>query len=113
MDGNTDNKEKIGYGKPPKEYQFKKGQSGNPGGRPKNTLKDYVRQKFMAMTDREKEKFLSQIPASEQWRMGEGNPKQDTDITTDGEKIQGVIVLPQKDADSLATTSETETSISE
>jgi len=24
-----------GYGKPPKEYQFKKGQSGNPGGRPK------------------------------------------------------------------------------
>jgi hypothetical protein len=26
---------KIGYGCPPKEYQFKKGQSGNPGGRPK------------------------------------------------------------------------------
>lgn len=29
--------EEIGYGRPPKKYQFKKGQSGNPGGRPKGT----------------------------------------------------------------------------
>jgi hypothetical protein len=27
----------TGYGKPPKKYQFKKGQSGNPRGRPKKT----------------------------------------------------------------------------
>lgn len=27
----------IGYGKPPKKTQFKKGQSGNPYGRPKGT----------------------------------------------------------------------------
>lgn len=27
----------IGYGKPPKETQFKKGRSGNPNGRPKGT----------------------------------------------------------------------------
>ena len=25
----------VGYGKPPKQHQFKKGQSGNPAGRPK------------------------------------------------------------------------------
>ena len=25
----------IGYGKPPDKHRFKKGQSGNPGGRPK------------------------------------------------------------------------------
>lgn len=28
---------KTGYGKPPKKSQFKKGQSGNPKGRPRNT----------------------------------------------------------------------------
>jgi len=27
--------EKIGYGHPPRAYRFKKGQSGNPSGRPK------------------------------------------------------------------------------
>ncbi len=30
----TDDQEGVGYGKPPKHSQFKKGQSGNPKGRP-------------------------------------------------------------------------------
>jgi len=30
-----DDKERIGYGRPPKRSQFRKGRSGNPGGRPK------------------------------------------------------------------------------
>lgn len=32
-----DNNEDVGYGKPPKEHQFKPGQSGNPKGRPKGS----------------------------------------------------------------------------
>lgn len=33
------NDDEVGYGKPPRQYQFKKGQSGNPKGRPKNSFK--------------------------------------------------------------------------
>lgn len=34
-DKNSQNEYEVGYGKPPKATQFKKGQSGNPKGRPK------------------------------------------------------------------------------
>ena len=30
----------VGFGRPPKEYRFKPGQSGNPAGRPKSTFLD-------------------------------------------------------------------------
>lgn len=83
---NKDNTGKVGYGKPPVEHQFKPGQSGNPGGRPKNTLKDYVRHKFMAMTDEEKEAFLKKVSPDIIWKMGEGNP--DTALTgADGKDL--------------------------
>ena len=68
---------------------FKPGVSGNPSGRPKDTLKDYMRNKFMDMSSKEKEKFLKQIAPEVQWKMGEGNPRQDTDITSKGEKLEG------------------------
>ena len=35
MNDDSDNDNEVGYGKPPKNGQFKKGQSGNPKGRSK------------------------------------------------------------------------------
>ncbi len=51
------NKEKIGYGNPPKATRFAKGKSGNPSGRPKgsrNTYKlldDILEQKITMMQE--------------------------------------------------------------
>lgn len=83
---------------PKEDTQFKKGVSGNPGGRPKNTLKDYMKKKFMSMSPEDKDIFLKQVSAEIQWKMAEGNPHQDTDVTSQGEKLEtGVVVLPSKE----------------
>jgi hypothetical protein len=55
--------------------------SPNPGGRPKGTLKDYDRQRFLNMSDEEKEAFLSRIDPAFRYRMAEGNPTEDKQIT--------------------------------
>ena len=63
---------------------FKPGVSGNPGGRPKGGLKAYDRQKFVDMTEEEKEKFLKTISPELRYRMAEGNPQTNTDVTSGG-----------------------------
>ena len=96
---NTANSEKTARGENLKPYQFKPGQSGNPSGRPRGTLKDYVRQKLAGMTEEEKEEFLKKINADLIWQMAEGKPQQD--VTTGGEKIVIPIlnVIPTNNSD--------------
>jgi hypothetical protein len=73
---------------------FKQGISGNPKGRPRNTMKDFLKRKFSEMDDWEKEEWLEKnnVSAELQWQMAEGRPHQDTDITTDGKELPMPII---------------------
>ena len=66
-------------------FQYKKGQSGNPGGRPAGavSMKTYVKNKLLAMSDEEREEFLEGLDKRTIWEMSEGKPKQDVEATVD------------------------------
>jgi len=72
-----------------KPYLWKKGQSGNPLGRPKGkSLKEYAREYFNTLPDNEKLEYLESLPTDIVWRMAEGNPE------TKSEVKQETTVLP-------------------
>jgi hypothetical protein len=78
---------------------WKPGQSGNPSGRPKNTMKDYMRRKFMEMSDEDKEAFLKDVPRVDQIKLAEGNPHTTTDVTSDGKRVVGFNLIVPQDGD--------------
>lgn len=57
-------------------WLYKKGQSGNPAGRPKGSksMKTYVKEKLAAMSDDEREEFLEGVDKRIIWEMSEGKP---------------------------------------
>lgn len=78
-----------------KQYQFQKGQSGNPGGRKKGvkSLKSFVKEFLENLDDEQKSEFLTAIGNPElAWKMAEGNPENKSDFTSKGEQIQPVLV---------------------
>lgn len=71
---------------------FMPGISGNPGGRPKDTLKAFVARELRDMSDDEKREWLKEhkITGIDIWKMGEGNPENKTDVTTLGKEINTI-----------------------
>lgn len=78
-----------------RKYAFKKGVSGNPGGRPvgSKSMKQYAREYLEAMEEEDRIAFLNSIDHKTIWEMSEGKPKQDVEMS--GELTSKVISIDE------------------
>lgn len=66
-------------------YRFKKGISGNPGGRPKGakSMKTWAREYLESLSEDERVAFINANPTALVWQMAEGNPDNKQEIKHD------------------------------